>query len=151
VPRVSLSYRLLGRRGFLPWVRNAGHGLDCSVCSFGRILLWCVWCGELLTTHLCQETFKDAVANCTPLSDMTTVGIPYLAIMRSLNAFLSCAVALRRGTSSVHFENLSIMTSSIWFPFLDLGRGQTKSAHTVAHVPPALGSTSSRPPASDWA
>jgi len=46
------------------------------------------------------------LANCTPLSVMTTFGTPYLAIMRSLNAFLSdSAVALRRGTKLLlHIE-----------------------------------------------
>jgi len=35
VPRVSLSYRLLGRRGFLHWVRNAGaRPVDSDVLVF---------------------------------------------------------------------------------------------------------------------
>jgi len=100
-------------------------GFSCGV--YGSVNCW-------LIPISARKLLRTRLANCTPFSDRTTFGTPHLAIMRSLNTFLSySAVALRRGTSSVHFENLSIMTSSIWLPCLDLGRGPTKSAHTVAH------------------
>jgi len=74
---------------------------------------------------------KILLANCTPLSDMSTFGTPYLAIMRSLKAFFrDSAVALRSGTNSVHLENQSVNTSSIWLPCFERGRGPTKSTHT---------------------
>jgi len=53
-----------------------------------------------------RKLLKIWLANCTPLSVMTTFGTPYLAIMRSQKAFFSdSAVAPRSGTNSVHLEN----------------------------------------------
>jgi len=65
---------------------------------------------------------------------MTTLGTPYLAIMRYLKAFFrDSAVALCSGTNSLYMENRSFSTSSIWLPCFERGRGPTKSAHTLAH------------------
>jgi len=110
---LSLSYRLLGRRGSLSWVRNAGvWPVDSDVVVFTASIisshfssqfLWscpanCAIltvlfarlvgfsCGVYGAVNCClvpisaRKLLKIRLANCTPLSVMTTFGTPYLSI-----------------------------------------------------------------------
>ncbi|XP_033248469.1 uncharacterized protein LOC117188592 [Drosophila miranda] len=100
-------------------------GFSCGV--YGAVNWW-------RTPSYSRNLLNVLLVNCTPLSVMKTLGAPKRAIMRSRQAFINAsAVAFLSGTNSVHFENRSTSTNSIEFPCFDLGRGPTKSAHTVAH------------------
>jgi len=76
--------------------------------GFSRGVHGAVNCG--LTPVSLRNFLKARLANCTPLSVISTFAAPNLAIMRSLNAFCKVStVAVRSVTNSVHFENRSTL------------------------------------------
>jgi len=75
VPRVSLSYRLLGRRGSLPWVRNAGvWPVDSDVLVFTA---------SKISGHFSSNFLWSCPANCA---------IMVLTVLFARSVGLSCGV-----------------------------------------------------------
>jgi hypothetical protein len=69
--------------------------------------------------------------NCTPLSEKTTAGMPYLATQPAMKASAQSAAAVAlRGKASTHLVDLSITVRRCEKPSGEQGRGPTMSKCT---------------------
>jgi len=144
IESIKINARVYCQHDFRPFFVSVSLVLpaNCAIIVFTVLFAPSVGfsCGVYGAVNRClvpisvRKLLKILQANCNPLSNMTTLGTPYLAIMRYLKAFFrDSAVALCSGTNSLYMENRSFSTSSIWLPCFERGRGPTKSAHTLAH------------------
>lgn len=71
----------------------------------------------VFTSSIRQTSCKKRESNCSPLSEITSIGRPYANIQCVTNVCATVNVVIdRRGTILTSYENLSVMSSRNLFP-----------------------------------
>jgi hypothetical protein len=110
--RASLSWR---------WKRSTAT----FACGWKEVVILC------LIPNLAVMAAQKEEVNCTPLSEVTTAGTPYLATHPAMNASAQSAAAVAlSGKASAQRVDLSITVSRCVNPSLVHGRGPTRSRCT---------------------